>query len=396
METVIESKYPFEDILTSPYIEQIRSITVHPETGIVYAGDIDTPRILKLVPGDRASVLAGNGFFGYSPGFRTSAVISDPESMIFLNNQTIIIADAGYNVLLQMNLDGYVSLFAGSPSSATLTTYKDGKLSEATFAAPVALAKNNDGSIIYVSQSSLVREINLGKFLNDSKHFFSTLIGTGMIKTIAGGKTTGYKDGAGKDAQFNGIFSLYVGRSSGNLYMSDYYNHAIRVYFPSNGTVSTIVGKKGGGYNDGNIETAKLNGPWGIALDLKENIYVSDYANNAIRKIGIDGTVSTMAGGESSGFYDGVGKDAQLYWPTVMAIDEKGETLYMGEFGNGDIRKLVISTRFLTTFAVREGMGNEDGKGSDVRLCYPSFFGIDDKKRIFFSNIISSQMKYVY
>ena len=42
-----------------------------------------------------------------------------------------------------------------------------------------------------------------------------------------------------------------------------------------------------GGYADGNGSNALFKSPYGIAIDAQENIYVSDYSDNRIRKITI-------------------------------------------------------------------------------------------------------------
>ena len=53
--------------------------------------------------------------------------------------------------------------------------------------------------------------------------------------------------------------------------------------------VTTFVGSSAGNV-DGVGSLAKISGPIGIAVDTLGMVYVADYGNNAVRKIGPAGT----------------------------------------------------------------------------------------------------------
>ena len=74
----------------------------------------------------------------------------------------------------------------------------------------------------------------------------------------------------------------------GNIYIGDYVNHSIRMITPS-GNVITIAGKLGtSGFLDGSGRESLFNAPHGVDLDADGNLYVADFGNNAIRKIIIE------------------------------------------------------------------------------------------------------------
>jgi len=114
------------------------------------------------------------------------------------------------------------------------------------------------------------------------------------VSTIAGiPSKSGFQNGEGKIAQFNGPGGVVVDKK-GNLFVTDTKNHVIRKISYS-GVVSTFAGSpKIQGLKDGIGSDAKFNTPWGITMDDCGEFYVTDTVNNAIRKISADSTVKTI------------------------------------------------------------------------------------------------------
>jgi hypothetical protein len=119
----------------------------------------------------------------------------------------------------------------------------------------------------------------------------------------------------------------------------------------SPGIVSTTAGDGTGGYggDGGPATSAQLNYPIGLTGDRQGNLYVADFMNNVVRKIGTDGTISTVAGNGTQGYSGdgGPATGAQLAYPAAVAVDAAGN-LYIGEFLNSCVRKVdtngIIST----------------------------------------------------
>jgi hypothetical protein len=186
----------------------------------------------------------------------------------------------------------------------------------------------------------------------------------------------GLVDGLGSTAQFNGPGNIAVD-DAGNLYVLDQYDTVVRkisanglvttlarlphtrsdlgsyvragividddgmlyvsepelnriVRISNEGTVSVYAGSTRAGLRNGPIASAFFSEPRGLALDESGNLYVADAGNSAIRRITIDGVVTTMAGGRP-GFVDGPISKARFDGPSNLAIDKDGN-IYVGEY----------------------------------------------------------------
>ena len=165
------------------------------------------------------------------------------------------------------------------------------------------------------------------------------------------------------------------------------------------GTVTTFAGPNnaacianGGSCPIGSIDAigtaARFRGPWGITTD-GLNLFVADNNGNTIRKIVIaTGQVTTLVGTATTigGFNDGIGAAAQFNLPTGATTD--GTNLFIADSGNHTIRKVVISTGQVTTFAGPDNAtcqanaavcpsGTTDGAASVARFNKPSGITMD-------------------
>jgi sugar lactone lactonase YvrE len=137
---------------------------------------------------------------------------------------------------------------------------------------------------------------------------------------------------------------------AGALYISDANNNRIRKV-AVDGIITTVAGTGvAGSLGDGGPATeAQLNVPRGLAVDGNGNLYISDSANNRVRRISPDGLITTIAGTGAAGFSGdgGPATQATFYVPDGLAIDA-AENLYVADYGNSRVRKIgpegVIST----------------------------------------------------
>jgi len=101
-----------------------------------------------------------------------------------------------------------------------------------------------------------------------------------------------------------------------------------------------IAGSGSSGSANGTGTSASFNNPRGITTD-GTNLYVADYRNHLIRKIVIStGAVTTVAGTGSSGSANGTGTSASFYYPIAITTD--GTNLYLADSVNHLIRKIVL------------------------------------------------------
>ena len=147
------------------------------------------------------------------------------------------------------------------------------------------------------------------------------------------------------------------------------------------GTVSVFAGPANGtttsGDTDGTGNAARFSGTTGITTD-GTSLYVSEFSNNKIRKIVISsGAVTTFAGpaqgATTAGDLDGTGNAARLSGPWGITSD--GTNLYVADRGNNKIRKIVISTGAVSVLAGPANgtttSGDLDGTGNAARFTTP-------------------------
>lgn len=102
------------------------------------------------------------------------------------------------------------------------------------------------------------------------------------------------------------------------------------------------------GFIDGKSDQARFNRVRALRTDSSGQLYVADLLNHAIRKVAPDGTVTTLAGSGQPGFANGLGRNAQFNYPTAIDIDDAGN-LYVADTANHAIRK-ITPDGLVTTF----------------------------------------------
>ena len=94
--------------------------------------------------------------------------------------------------------------------------------------------------------------------------------------------------------------------------------------------------------------------PIGAALDVNGNLYFSDQNNCVVREIvAATGVINTVAGTPGACNYSGDGgpaTSAHISFPQGVALDGLGN-LYIADIGNSLVRRVVLSTGTITTYA---------------------------------------------
>jgi uncharacterized protein (TIGR03437 family) len=169
------------------------------------------------------------------------------------------------------------------------------------------------------------------------------------------------------NAYFSGPGGVAVDKG-GNIYFS-----SVNTVFKINpsGTLTRVAGNSRRGYSgDGAPATAaQLDTPEGLAVDAAGNLYLADIGNQRVRKVSVDGTITTVAGNGISG-YSGDGGAAIAARLSLggtpgwgadgigLATDAAGN-LYIADAGNNRVRK-VSPAGIITTIA---GNGTSGGSG---------------------------------
>lgn len=194
---------------------------------------------------------------------------------------------------------------------------------------------------------------------------------SGKVSPFSGvSGVSGFNDGAAKTALFNRPFGIVA--LGGFLYVADSGNSVIRKISIADGSVTTFAGKPFvAGHLNGPLQKALLRFPFGVTTDGK-SLYVADSGNSTIRKIDLaNRQVSTVAGMAGvAGFADGRKELARFNTPKGIATD--GINVYVADTINGAVRKVVIATGDVSTLAGKDFQpGGSDGKGVEARFNNP-------------------------
>jgi sugar lactone lactonase YvrE len=145
--------------------------------------------------------------------------------------------------------------------------------------------------------------------------------------------------------------------NSGNLHIADGIGRILKLEL-SSGMVTTVAGNCTFGFNGDNqpATNASLGGPQGVAADSSGNFYIADVGNQRIRKVDLNGIITTIAGNGSAGFSGDGGQAtaAEIWNPSQLGFDAGGN-LYFVDQGNGRIRK--IDTSGIITTVAGAGFG---------------------------------------
>lgn len=182
----------------------------------------------------------------------------------------------------------------------------------------------------------------------------------------------GNADGTGVAARFSTPSGI-TRDVSGNLYVTDSANDTIRKIDPS-GVVTTFAGAPGqAGAVDEVGGNARFDSPQGITIDAGGNLYVSDAAQRIVR-IAPDGTAQTIAGTAGvAGSQDGM--QATFMNPTGLAVAANGD-VFIADTGNNKIRVLSPDGN-VSTLAGNGTAGFMDGAGSQAQFSGPTGVAVD-------------------
>jgi hypothetical protein len=189
---------------------------------------------------------------------------------------------------------------------------RDGKGSASQFNEPGNVAIDVNGNLYVLDEGNAA----VRKVLPDG-----TVTTLATLADFPRANLTGYPNGIAADRK-------------GNVFVSDATSNVIWKIAPD-GAASVYAGKRGGAkYKDGPVAVALFSTPSGLLVDSADTLYVADAGNNAVRRITSDGMVTTPVGGEA-GFADGPVSSAKIEGPWGLAID-KGGNLYIAECATVD------------------------------------------------------------
>ena len=342
-------------------------------SGVIYVAELGSNRIRKIDTAGNITTAIGDGTQGFAGdgGAPNKVEMSLPTSVQVDSSGNLYFTDSLNNRIRKLS-GGNVNTFAGN--GLVSRSGDGGAATSAQLNSPLGVTVDAAGNL-YVSDTlnNLVRRV-------DTK---------GVITTFAGTGTAGFggDGGAAASAQLNNPQGLAVD-PAGNLYIADTQNARVRKV--SGGTISTVAGSGSSGFGgDGGAATsAQLNAPFGVALDAAGNLYIAEFSNNRIRKVGTNGNISTIAGTGVSGYSGdgGAATSAQLNGPQAVAVDGSGN-VYVADTANNRVRK-IGNTGVITTVAGTgiAGFSGDGGPGTSAQVGNPSALAVDSVGNVYIAD----------
>jgi sugar lactone lactonase YvrE len=355
--------------------------------GTIYVADSGNHTIRKIAPDGTVSTLAGAaGQAGSVNGTGGTARFSSPRAVAVDGQGNLYVADTENHTIRKISPAGAVSTLAGLAGHSGAV---DGAGSAARFVSPHGLALDAAGNLFIADQSGALRKVardgTVSSFAGQLGAF-GFVVGDGAQARFNGlsdvavdddGRVYVAESGAGKVRRFDaqaralpwgdapqGVVAVpypvaIAAGPGGELIVASsgvfaaapgfgrLYNSILRI--TSAGTSVPIAGKDDEslwihsadvvGSADGPGAQARFDGPEGVAVGNGGRILVADSGNHAIRQIGVQGVVSTLAGGAGFGRIDGLGTAARFFYPAGIAAASNG-SLYVVDSGNHLVRRV--------------------------------------------------------
>jgi hypothetical protein len=373
----------------------------------VFIADTDNSAIREVVASTgNIHTVAGNGTacVAYTSlgcgdtGPATSAQLDLPQGVFVDPSGNIFIADTSNSVIREVNTaNGNIQPVAGTyyefaATDACLFTGDGGAATAAQLCLPNSVFLDNLGNIFIAdTDNSVIREVT---------------IADGNIQTVAGNNVAGYSgDGVSALlAELNNPAGVFVDGAE-NIFIADTDNSVIREV--TAGIIQPLAGNNTLAYSgDGGPATAAaLNIPGSVFADASGNIFIADTYNSAIREVSAAGVaIQTLAGNgvscavPSTACGDsGLATSAQLNYPGSVFVDASGN-IFIADTEDSVVREIVASTGDIQTVAGTPGLGGYSGDGSaatSAQLDSPSGVLLDGSGNLYIADTGNSAVRVV-
>jgi sugar lactone lactonase YvrE len=303
--------------------------------GNLYVADRGNQRVRRVGTDGRVTTVAGTGTPGATGdgGPATKANLTAPDGVAVDTAGNLYICSLADSRVRRIGTDGRITTVAGTGDGGF--SGDGGPATQAAFDFPVGVAVDTAGNL----------------FIADAGNARVRRVGTdGRISTVAGTGEAGFGGDGGPATQAKLAFPYRLAvDTTGNLYIADRGADRVR-RVGTDGRISTVAGSGEKGYGgDGGPATQAALDPAGLAFDGAGNLFIADLENNRVRRVGTDGRITTVAGSGEKGYGGdgGPATQAKLDRPEDLAVDRSGN-LYLADFGNDRVRRVGTDGRIST------------------------------------------------
>jgi cysteine-rich repeat protein len=359
-------------------------------SGHLFIADASNHRIRRV---DAATgvitTVAGTGAWGFSGdgGLASSAQINAPHGISVDGLGSLFIADTSNHRIRRLDAaTGVIATVAGT--GARGFSGDGGPAPSAKLNEPLGAAVDGSGHLFIADTfNTRVRRVDAA---------------TGVVATVAGTGEQGFSGDGGPatSAQINLPYGVAVD-ALGNLFIADRINHRIRRVDAATGVITTVAGTGAFGFSgDGGPATsAQINAPRGVAVDGLGNLFIADWGNHCIRRVGaVAGIITTVAGTGEAGFSGdgGPATSAQLRLPSGVAVDGLGN-LFIADSSNHVTRRVDAFTEVITTVAGtgEAGLSGDGGPATSAQLNWPYGVALDGLGNLFIADQTNHRIRRV-
>jgi sugar lactone lactonase YvrE len=310
--------------------------------------------------GEGAVTLAGGALPGASDGPRDVASFDNPVNVLMGPDGNLYVADFDNDLIRRVTPAGEVStltaqtgfrrpfgmLFAADGTLYVQTDANDtGGLNTSTGTLWRVDLDSGEATVVArnIGRPRGIAELDDGRLVladgpRHSVYLLDLDAATPTPTLLAGSNDPqgfGYIDGQGAEARFYRPQDAVV--IDNEIYMTDRENHRVRK-ITVDGVVTTVAGSGAASSNDGPMAQASFNRPYGLAHDGAGNLYVSETAGYRIRRIDIaSGVVTTVAGTGVAGHLDAEDPmTAQFFGLEGIDVEAGGMYLYAADGCRGE------------------------------------------------------------
>ena len=318
--------------------------------------------------------VAGSGSYGFrgDGGQARAARLANPFGVAVSDSGNVYIADTENHRIRMVSPTGVITTVAGTGAPGSSGDRR--AATRARLSSPKGLALDAEGRL-YIADSG--------------NHRIRVIDSSGTISTVAGTGHSGFTgdNGLAAEARLSRPSAVAID-AFGEVYIADTGNHRIRKV--ANGIVTTVAGSSRSGFegDGGPADLAALSSPEGVAVDMFGTIFIADTRNHRVRKVDLDGSITTVMGTGRYG-YGGDGAlavRASLALPQGVAVDWRGG-IYIADSGNDSVRR-IDSLGIAETIAGtgRRGRDGDGGPSDRALLNSPAGLYVDVRSEVYIAD----------